>query len=162
MGTTGITAQKFGANDAAGLKIALGQALFVALAIALALIALQIPVGAIAMRLLGPEAHIATFAQEYFDIRVWSAPGTLANYVLIGWFLGLQNARVPLLIFLAINVTNIILDLVFVLVLGMDVDGVAAAHQLSPSSPASLWAEPMHSRISGNSRTMPSGVTLSN
>ena len=33
---------------------------------------------------------------------------------MIGWFLGLQNARVPLLIFLTINLTNIALDLLFV------------------------------------------------
>ena len=44
-----------------------------------------------------------------------------------GAFIGLQNARVPLYIVLAINLTNIVLDLVFVLLLGMDVDGVAAA-----------------------------------
>jgi MATE family multidrug resistance protein len=46
---------------------------------------------------------------------------------MIGWFLGLQNARVPLLIMVTTNVTNIILDLVFVVGLGMTVDGVAFA-----------------------------------
>lgn len=127
MGTTGITAQRFGANDQEALKIALGQALLVALAIALLLIILQLPIAVLAMRLLGPEPGIGQFAQQYFDIRIWSAPATLANYALIGWFIGLQNARVPLYIVLAINVTNIVLDLVFVLLLGMKVDGVAAA-----------------------------------
>ncbi len=127
MGTTGITAQKFGANDREGLTIVLGQALLVALAIALLLLVLQLPIALLAMRLLGPEPGIAQFAQQYFDIRIWSAPATLANYALIGWFIGLQNARVPLFIVLAINVTNIVLDLVFVLLLDMKVDGVAAA-----------------------------------
>ena len=127
MGTTGITAQRFGANDQEALKIALGQALLVALAIALLLIILQLPIAVLAMRLLGPEPGIGQFAQQYFDIRIWSAPATLANYALIGWFIGLQNARVPLYIVLAIDVTNIVLDLVFVLLLGMKVDGVAAA-----------------------------------
>ncbi|MGI9262154.1 MAG: MATE family efflux transporter, partial [Woeseiaceae bacterium] len=127
MGTTGITAQKFGANDGEGLKVALGQALIVSLAIAATLILLQVPIAALAMQILGPEQGIAQFAKVYFDIRIWSAPATLANYALIGWFIGLQNARVPLYIVLAINVTNIILDLVFVLGLGMTVDGVAAA-----------------------------------
>ena len=127
MGTTGITAQKFGANDFNGVRVALGQALVVGVAISLAVIALQVPVAALSMQLLGPEQHIAVFAREYFDIRIWSAPATLANYALIGWFIGLQNARVPLIIVLAINLTNIVLDLVFVLMLGMKVDGVAAA-----------------------------------
>jgi MATE family multidrug resistance protein len=127
MGTTGITAQRFGANDNDGLRTALGQALIVALLIAACLILLQIPIGSIALNLLGAEADVKTFAHQYFSIRIWSAPGTLANYVLMGWFLGLQNARIPLLIFLTINLTNVVLDLVFVIGLGMKVDGVALA-----------------------------------
>ena len=127
MGTTGIAAQRFGANDNDGLRVSLGQAIIVALAIATLLIVLQLPIGQFAMRLIGGEASVQAVALEYFHIRIWSAPGTLANYVLIGWFLGLQNARVPLLIFLTINITNIVLDLVFVIGMGMKVDGVALA-----------------------------------
>lgn len=127
MGTTGITAQSFGADDNDGLRVALGQAVIVALLVAFALIALQRPLGRLAMQLLGPDAETQAYALEYFSIRIWSAPGTLVNYALIGWFIGLQNARVPLLIFLTINLTNIALDLFFVIVLGMKVDGVALA-----------------------------------
>ncbi|MBT8088354.1 MAG: MATE family efflux transporter [Gammaproteobacteria bacterium] len=127
MGTTGIAAQYFGADDNDGIRVSLGQALVVALLLALSFIALQVPIGRLAMHLLGPEPAIETFALEYFTIRIWSAPGTLANYALIGWFIGLSNARVPLLIFLTINITNIVLDLLFVIVIGMKVDGVALA-----------------------------------
>jgi MATE family multidrug resistance protein len=127
MGTTGITAQRFGAGDNDGLRVSLGQALIVSLLIALTLIALHVPIGQFALNLIGAEADVEAYASQYFSIRIWSAPGTLANFVLIGWFLGLQNARVPLLIFLTINITNIVLDLVFVLQLGMKVDGVALA-----------------------------------
>jgi len=134
MGTTGITAQRYGANDNDGLRVSLGQAVIVALLIAAVLIAIQVPVGQIAMSLIGAEPEVENFALQYFSIRIWSAPGTLANYVLIGWFLGLQNARVPLLIFLTINITNIILDLFFVLGLGMKVDGVALASVIAEYS----------------------------
>ena len=134
MGTTGIAAQRFGAGDNDGLRVSLGQAVIVALLIAFVLIALQRPIGSIALRLIGGEFDVQAHALEYFSIRIWSAPGTLVNYVLIGWFLGLQNARVPLLIFLTINFTNIILDLVFVLVLGMKVDGVALASVIAEYS----------------------------
>lgn len=127
MGTTGIAAQCYGADDNAGLRVSLGQAVVVALLVACILLALQWPIGHFAMRLIGPEPEVEVFALEYFSIRIWSAPGTLANYVLMGWFLGLQNARVPLLIFLTINFTNIVLDLLFVLGFGMKVDGVALA-----------------------------------
>jgi MATE family multidrug resistance protein len=134
MGTTGIAAQRFGAGDNDGLRVSLGQAVIVAMLIAFLLIALQRPIGNIALRLIGGDVDVQSYALEYFTIRIWSAPGTLVNYVLIGWFLGLQNARVPLLIFLTINITNIILDLVFVLGLGMKVDGVALASVIAEYS----------------------------
>jgi len=127
MGTTGIAAQRYGANDNDGLRVSLGQAIVVAQLIALALIALQVPIGRFALSLIGGEPDVQASAYEYFSIRIWSAPGTLANFVMIGWFIGLQNARVPLLIFLTINTTNIVLDLLFVVGLGMKVDGVALA-----------------------------------
>ncbi len=127
MGTTGIAAQRFGARDADGLRVALGQALVVATAIASLLILLQAPLGRLAITLIGPDPGVREFANQYFSIRIWSAPATLANFALIGWFIGLQNARVPLYIVLVTNLTNIVLDLLFVLVLGMKVQGVAAA-----------------------------------
>ncbi len=127
MGTTGIAAQRFGAKDYDGLRVSLGQAIIVALVIAAALLLLQWPIGYLAMQLLGADAEIKAYALEYFSIRIWSAPGTLVTYALLGWFIGLQNARVPLLIVLTINITNIALDLLFVLVFGMKVDGVALA-----------------------------------
>ena len=127
MGTTGIAAQRYGADDNDGIRVSLGQALIVAMLIALTLLALQVPLGRLALFLVGGETEVQASAQIYYSIRIWSAPGTLANFVMIGWFLGLQNARVPLLIFLTINLTNIVLDLLFVVVLGMKVDGVALA-----------------------------------
>lgn len=127
MGTTGIAAQRYGADDNDGIRVSLGQALIVAWLIAFALLVLQVPLGRLALALVGGDPDVQASAQVYYSIRIWSAPGTLANYVMVGWFLGLQNARVPLLIFLTINLTNIMLDLLFVIVLGMKVDGVALA-----------------------------------
>jgi len=127
MGTTGIAAQSYGAEDYDGLRVSLGQALIVSLAIALAILLLQVPLGKIAIALIGGDPVTQQHAATYFYVRVWSAPGTLANFALIGWFLGTQNARVPLLIFLTINITNIVLDLLFVIGLGMKVEGVALA-----------------------------------
>ncbi len=127
MGTTGIAAQRFGAGDVQGIRTSLGQALIVALAIALVLLALMHPIGELAVHLLGGGAEVTGYAREYFSIRIWSAPATLANFALIGWFIGLQNARIPLLIVLVTNITNIVLDLVLVLGFDMKVAGVAAA-----------------------------------
>ncbi len=142
MGTTGIAAQSFGANDNDGLRASLGQALIVSFGIALLLIALRVPIARTALNLLGGEPETQAYAAEYFAVRIWSAPATLANYALIGWFIGLQNARVPLLIFLTINFTNIALDLFFVVVLGMTVDGVALASVIAEYS--DVWSFIFH------------------
>ncbi|MEX0976894.1 MAG: MATE family efflux transporter [Woeseia sp.] len=134
MGTTGIAAQRFGADDAEGLRTCLGQAIIVALAISALLLLLQQPIGAFALHLIAAGPEITTYAWDYYAIRIWSAPATLANYALIGWFIGLQNARVPLLMVVVANGVNIVLDLVFVLGLGMTVDGVAAASVIAEFS----------------------------
>ena len=134
MGTTGIAAQSFGARDNDGLRVSLGQAVIVAFSIALLMLVTQWPIGQLAMQLVGAAPGVESNALVYFHIRIWSAPGTLANMALIGWFIGLQNARVPFLIFLTINVSNIALDLFFVLGLGMKVDGVALASVIAEYS----------------------------
>jgi MATE family multidrug resistance protein len=138
MGTTGIAAQCYGARDNDGLRVSLGQAVIVALALAILMIIMQWPIGQLAMNLIGASPGIEANAIDYFSIRIWSAPGTLANMALIGWFIGLQNARVPLVIFLTINLTNIALDLLFVLVLDMKVDGVALASVIAEYSGLSI------------------------
>ena len=63
----------------------------------------------------------------YFDIRIWSAPATLMNYALLGWFLGMQNARAPLYILTFVNLINMLLDLLFVVGWGYGANGVALA-----------------------------------
>ena len=126
MGTTGITAQSYGANDNDGLRSALGQSLIVATLLALTLVILKEPIST-TLAIVGAEPAVESLAYKYFDIRIFSAPGTLANMALIGWFIGLSNARVPMLMFLTTTISNMILDLVFVFGMGMDVDGVALA-----------------------------------
>jgi len=127
MGTTGIVAQVFGSGDSDGLRASLGQALLLAIGLGLALLVLKTPLSSLAFWLVRGSSEVEGLARVYFDIRIWGAPGTLINYVIIGWFLGMQNARVPLLMMVTANVTNIVLDLTFVVGLGMTADGVALA-----------------------------------
>jgi MATE family multidrug resistance protein len=131
MGTTGITAQACGAADGDAVRQALGQALLMASVLAGAMILLQEPIIAIALLALQPSAEVAGLTREYFEIRIWSAPATLANFVLVGWLLGMQNARGPLALTLMVNTTNIVLAMLFVVQLGMKVRGVALASLLA-------------------------------
>ena len=127
MGTTGQIAQAHGRDNQDETRAGFARAAALALCLALLVIVVQTPVHWLAMSLLDASAEVEHYAGEYFFVRIWSAPATLLNYVLIGWFLGMQNARGPLYLLLVINITNILLDLWFVWGLGMDVDGVALA-----------------------------------
>jgi len=127
MGTTGLAAQAYGAGDAGEQRTVLVQALLVALAMALLLLVAQRPVGRIGLLLLGPAPDVVAPAWTYFTVRIWAAPAALANFALIGWFIGMQNTRLPLALMLTVNVTNIALSVLFVVGLGYRTGGVAAA-----------------------------------
>src|SRR5699024_593473 len=121
MGTTGLTAQAFGRHYAAGVALLLGRSLLFAGVIGVAVVALRsllIPAG---LALLDGSPQVTELATRYASIRILSAPAVLANYALIGWFLGIQRSRVTLLLMFINNAVNILLDLWFVLGLGMTV-----------------------------------------
>ncbi len=131
MGTTGLTAQALGANNSDEVVSSLGRALLIAAAIGTALVLLQWPIRMIAFSLLEGTERVETLARAYYDIRIWAAPATLANYALLGWFIGIGRTDIGLVLQLILNITNIALDALFVLVLGWDVRGVAAGTLLA-------------------------------
>ena len=138
MGTTGFTAQAFGAGDADELRATLMRPLLLAGALGTALIALQVPIGRFAFWLLEASPEVEALAGSYFAIRIWSAPAALINYTLIGWLFGTQRAGATLLLQLALNGTNIVLDIVFVLGFGWGIEGVALASVIAEITAAVL------------------------
>ncbi len=131
MATSGFTAQAQGAGDAIETGAALDRSLILAFALGLAILLLQVPAGLLAFSLLHGSPAVETQAHLYFTIRVWSAPATLGVYALLGWLLGLQRTGLVLLVELALNSINILLDLLFVLGFGWGVAGVATASVLA-------------------------------
>lgn len=127
MSTTGLTAQAFGAANRSAIGQHLQQAILSALALALLLLTLHPLVLLLAQHLSNTSHEVFTQASIYFQIRIWSAPATLLNMALLGWFLGLQNARYPMALLVFNQSVNIVLDILFVLVFDWKVAGVAAA-----------------------------------
>ncbi len=136
MGTTGFTAQAFGAGDAAELRASLLRPLVLALGFGLLLILLQSPIRLIALWAMDASAEVEGHTSVYFDIRIWSAPAALVNYAVLGWLLGVQRAQAALLLQLLLNGTNIVLDLVFVIGLDWGVAGVAWATLIAETTAA--------------------------
>jgi len=127
MGTTGLTSQAVGREADGEVRNLLGQSLLLALVIGLGLILVGRPLVTLGLWLLDGSEVATSLAAEYARIRLLSAPAVLANYAILGWFLGQQNARVTLAILVLTNGVNIALDLLFVVGLGMTSDGVAWA-----------------------------------
>ncbi len=140
MGTTGLVAQAAGkaAGKAAGsgdpheLQALLQRALLLAALLAAALLLLQRPLAALAFRVVDGGAELEALARDdYFAVRIWSAPATLANYALLGALIGLQRSGAALLVQLALNLSNVALDLLFVIGFDWGVAGVASASLLA-------------------------------
>ena len=127
MSTTGLTAQAFGAGDKSALARALMQPLLIALLAGLALILLKSPLNHLALSAVGGDPAVLHQAALFMNIRWLSAPATLANLVLLGWLLGVQYARAPVILLVAGNLVNIVVDLWLVIGLKWGVEGAAAA-----------------------------------
>lgn len=125
MGTSGFTSQAYGRHDLEEVMRLLLRAVGVGLLIAATLIVLQYPIRKIAFYLLQTSDEIAYWADLYFRICIWGAPAVLGLYGFSGWFIGMQNARFPMLIAITQNIVNILASLVFVFGLGMKVEGIA-------------------------------------
>jgi MATE family multidrug resistance protein len=127
MGTTGPTAQARGAGDHAEVRMMLARSLLFGLGAGLLMVALQGPILTVAFMAIDASEQVEQHARTYFLVRVWALPAVLCTYAVIGWMYGLRNVRVPLVVQLATNAVNIVLDLLFVFVFGLGVAGVAIA-----------------------------------
>lgn len=125
MGTSGLTAQAYGAHDLKEITRILLRSTGISLMLALALLILQYPIRLIAFELIDTSAEVQQLATLYFHICIWGAPATLGLYSFSGWFIGMQNSRFPMFIAITQNIVNIVASLLFVFVFGMKVEGVA-------------------------------------
>lgn len=141
MSTTGLTAQAQGAASAEGQLDTLARALGLAVGLGLALLLLVLPFLPAIIGLSGGSPEVQGYAGDYVSVRIWSAPAALCNLVIMGWLLGMQDARSPMLLLILSNLVNMVLDAWFVLGLGWQVRGVAAASLLADYSAlgVGLW-----------------------
>ncbi len=127
MSTTGLSAQAFGQQNRLLLEKILLKSVLSSLVIAAIILVAQPLISTIAFNLLESSVAVEQQAKVYFDIRIWSTPAILVNYVLLGWFIGKQATRYALVLVLTVTLSNMVLDILFVVGLGMAVDGVAHA-----------------------------------
>ncbi len=125
MGTSGMTAQAYGRRDFQEISNILERSATVAGIIALLLLLFQRPLCEAMLWVIGPTPDVRPLAATYFYIVVWGAPASLGLFTLTGWFIGMQNTRLPMLVSILQNVVNILVSLLLVYGLGMKIEGVA-------------------------------------
>lgn len=125
MGTTGLTAQAFGEKNQTDSIMTLARALTVAIVFGILIVLLQKWIADLSFWLVEASPEVERYTRIYFEIRIFTAPATLSLYAINGWFLGMQNARYPMIVTIFLNSINIGLDVLFVYGMGMTVDGVA-------------------------------------
>ena len=131
MGTTGFVARFYGAGDWQSLSDTLLRVLLLAIALGLLTILLGWPIVEFALYLLQSSAEVEGLAADYAGIRIWSAPAVLCVYAFTGVLIGLHDTRSAFVLQLVLNITNVLLDLLFVLGFDWGVRGVALASLLA-------------------------------
>lgn len=125
MGTSGMTSQALGRRDLTEAMRLLIRSLTISTAIAAIFIVFQLPISWMALTIMQPTEQIAEQAAIYFSICIWGAPAMLGLYGLTGWFIGMQNTRIPMLVSILQNIVNIVASVTFVFGFGMKIQGVA-------------------------------------
>ena len=124
-GTTGFTAQAYGGNNHQEISYGFYRSMGIALIATVLVLSLQRPIEWIAMQLLNGSDEVLRYTSEYFRVRIWAAPAVLSLYTFNGWYIGMQNTTIPMVIAILINAVNIGLSVLFVNVFQMGVAGVA-------------------------------------
>lgn len=125
MGTSGVTAQAYGARDLRECTHILSRSVLVALAIAVLLVILRNPLGRFSLGLMQGSEGAQRLAGEYFYARIWAAPASISLFAIHGWFIGMQNSRTPMVVSIISNVVNIVFSLLFVFRYDMGIAGIA-------------------------------------
>lgn len=141
MSTTGLAAQSYGASDKQQLGLVFTQGMAMAFGFAALFLLFHQAIASWVFGFSDASEQVKHYGEQYFSIRAWSAPAALANFVLLGWLLGTQNAKAPMWMVIISNVTNIALDVLFVIGFGWKVEGAALASVIADYTGMSfgLW-----------------------
>ncbi len=126
MGTSGMTSQAYGRQDAQECLNILIRTLMIGVGMGIVFVIAQRGIEWGMLRLMNTPKVSWHYVAIYFRIVIWGAPAMLGLYGLTGWFIGMQDTRTPMMVAVLQNVVNIVASLFFVFVLGWQISGVAA------------------------------------
>ena len=125
VGTSGMTAQAFGRGDREQCARLFTQSVGIALIGAALIWLLQWLFVTAALAIVPCSAEVASFARDYFFVRVWAAPATLSLMAIKGWFIGMQDTVSPMITDMVVNVVNMAVSYALAVYTPMGALGVA-------------------------------------
>lgn len=125
MGTSGITAQAYGAGNLKECANMLIRALWLAIVLACLLLIFQRPLGNFSLYVLQGSETVQRLAGEYFFARIWAVPASISLFAIQGWFIGMQDAKTPMMIAILSVIMNAVFSLLFVFYFNMGIAGIA-------------------------------------
>ena len=131
MGTTGLAAQAKGSKHPDEVFLTLLRGLLIGIILGFLILIIAYPVFFIFFLVSPAEVDVETLSFQYAEIRVLSAPLSIATIPVVGWLIALEKTLSVLFIQVSINLLNIILNLYLVFQLGMGIEGVAYATLIS-------------------------------
>ena len=125
MGTVGMVSQANGAeNYEEIMNIILRNLLFVII-LSIVLFLAQNLILKISLQIFDLNSQTTIFYEEYFKIRIYSAPGELTLYIITGLFVGLQKTKISSIAVGFFSILNIILSIILVTQYNLNIKGVA-------------------------------------
>ena len=125
MGTVGLVSQAYGKEDYTEIFNIVVRNLVFVLLISLILILLQNYIFNLSVGIFNLSDTTRQFYQDYFQIRIYSAPGELTLYIVTGLFVGLQKTKISSLAVGLFSILNIILSIILVSKFDLNIKGVA-------------------------------------
>lgn len=129
--TTSLSAIALGSGKKEDKSFAFFQPLLIALIISFIILISQKIIMIYCKNTFHLEAKAFESLNIYYNILIWGAPFLLSNYVMLGWLMGQRRIKASLIMQITGNVLNMILDVIFALILNMEVFGIAFATLIS-------------------------------
>ena len=131
MGVTGLVAQARAADQNVEVSSILIRGLIIGGAGGIILIAVHSFLFSSIFYFLEGDKDAEELAIEYMSIRILAAPFAISMFVFVGWLFGMGKTFHSLCLLVAVNLLNILLDIIFVKFLYLGIAGVAYATIIS-------------------------------
>lgn len=132
--TTGFVSQDTGTKNDEKLLLSLFHIFLISSFISVFILIFRDYIISFALELMNTSNEVKQSSRIYLDYRIWSIPAIFLRDILVGYYIGVQKTKMAMIISIIINIVNIILDYIFIILLSLNIEGVAIASLLSEYS----------------------------